>query len=403
MYKNQKCIAPWHSLTIKPTGDVVPDSTYSGKLGNIRNNSFSEIWFSKKAKMLRDKHQSNLNHEGCRNCLNKFKAIGRSRKTFFDDNLKKHISVESLYNNEDPKIYYLDVNFSNKCNLKCNMCSGHVSTAWIKDEIQLQKIRKDYQRHFAPEYRKIEIDHVINFFSDENAFKNLKFVALRGGEPFLEEMNFEFLNFLIKEGISKEISLDISTNGTVFDHRLKDIFSHFKSVELYISFEGTGNLYQYIRGGDQFSFESLEHNIKKFRSLPNTTLIFAVTIMAYNILHINNIWNWYLKNKVEGDEISFSNIVVYPDYLDFRVLPKEIRELALKKLNQINYPSDNYYSGKRWIGNIGIDSLKENLLKESNFNQEKLFEHFKGYTKDLDTIRNNNILDHLSEFSPYFE
>jgi MoaA/NifB/PqqE/SkfB family radical SAM enzyme len=282
------------------------------------------------------------------------------------------------------------------------MCSGHVSTSWIKEELELNKHARSYNRHFKPSYRTIDMGRFKDFFNDKEAFHNLKFVALRGGEPFVEELNFILLEFLIESGIAKNISLDISTNGTVYDERLESLLPHFKSVELYISLEGTGKVYEYIRGDDRFTFQQLEENIKKFRKLENTTIIFAVTIMAYNIFEINNIWDWYLDFKESGEEISFSNIVVNPAYLDYRILPQKLREKAASKLSLRDYPGDNYFSGKRWIGDIGIHNFKKTLTRPPLANECILMQQFKEFTNDLDKIRHCNITEYINEFNEIF-
>ena len=90
----------------------------------------------------------------------------------------------------------------------------------------------------------------------------------------------------IKWGIAKDVILDINTNGTIFNDRLYKIAKNFKMVKLHISIEGTGELYQYIRGGDNFTINQLEDNIKNFNMLANTMIIYTVTVQAYNIFDI---------------------------------------------------------------------------------------------------------------------
>ena len=66
-------------------------------------------------------------------------------------------------------------------------------------------------------------------------------------------------------GILKNVILDINTNGTIFNDRLNKIAKHFKMVKLHISVEGTGKLF-HIPGGDNFTIEQLEENIKLFNN-----------------------------------------------------------------------------------------------------------------------------------------
>ena len=44
-------------------------------------------------------------------------------------------------------MYQADINLSNVCNLKCRMCGSWASNSWFKEEIQLAKIDKRYQKN----------------------------------------------------------------------------------------------------------------------------------------------------------------------------------------------------------------------------------------------------------------
>ena len=227
-------------------------------------------------------------------------------------------------------------------------------------------------------------------------------MALRGGEPLIEERNFQFLDFLIDKGLSQNIILNISTNGTKFDPRLQYYCEKFENIEIYISLEGVGEVYEYIRGGKEFKFRSLEDNIKLFQGLNNRIVAFTVTIMAYNIFSINEIWDWYSSVRLPGDEIVFSNVVVEPNYLNFQILPKNLRTLAANSLDQRDYPRGDYFSGKRWTGDIGILPLKTKLLSLDNENNLMKLKQFTEFTNDLDQIRGTKVVDCIPQLKEIF-
>lgn len=399
----QPCLAPWHTLAIKASGDIVPDITFIGEYGNIKNKTFTELWDSPVARDLRDHHRNLTLPKSCQICEKKYKNVGHSRSTYFKKNIKKYINEEVYPTSDKPDIVFLEVNLSTKCNLKCRMCSGHVSTGWIQDELQLQKLshKRSYNRRYRPSYRQIEIKDVKKIFSEKEAFRNLKMVALRGGEPLIEEKNFQFLDFLIHKDLSKNITLNISTNGTKFDPRLKYYAKNFKNIEFWISLEGVGPVYEYIRGGSEFKFQSLEDNIKEFRKLDNTIMVFTVTIMTYNIFSINDIWDWYLSAKEPGDEISFSNIVVEPGYLGLQALPKKLRFMAAELLNKRDYPMGKHFFGKRWVGNIGIGPLQKKLI-DSDMDYPEKQKEFVEFTNDLDRLRGTRIVNYVPELKEMF-
>ncbi len=98
--------------------------------------------------------------------------------------------------------------------------------------------------------------------------------------------------------------------------------------------------------------------------------------MAYNIAHLDKIHWWFEENKKENWEIYFNNVVATPAYLNPRVLPNKI----LDKID-FRFPNINYVQDER----LG-----------------KLLDTFVNYTKDLDKIRDTNVLDHCPELTDLF-
>jgi hypothetical protein len=99
--------------------------------------------------------------------------------------------------------------------------------------------------------------------------------------------------------------------------------------------------------------------------------------MAYNIAHLGKINDWFLKQKIKYPwwSIYFNNVVVTPAYLNPRVLPNKILEKIDVKFPNINYTTNN---------------------------NSKLLDTFVNYTKDVDKLRDTNILDHCPELTDLF-
>ena len=62
---NKSCAAMDGLLSISPTGDVLPCSSYSESLGNILTERFSEIWFSERAMFFKKKRYAPSECKGC--------------------------------------------------------------------------------------------------------------------------------------------------------------------------------------------------------------------------------------------------------------------------------------------------------------------------------------------------
>ena len=138
----KKCVAPWHSLTIEWDGLVYADAVAFKPYGSIYENTLTELWNSPKAVDLRKSWSKGLpDNIICASCIKKEETVGSSRRQYFYRNLPSELLKTATYDPEQkPNIWYLEINSSNKCNLKCRMCNGQVSSTWIKEETQLAKI-----------------------------------------------------------------------------------------------------------------------------------------------------------------------------------------------------------------------------------------------------------------------
>ena len=91
------------------------------------------------------------------------------------------------------------------------MCGGEVSSTWIKEEKQLNALSPEWMP-FRKEgkYHRVEFDAVKNILEKREYFENLEFLKFAGGEPLMEDQNYQIMEQFIEWGISKNIVLDLS-------------------------------------------------------------------------------------------------------------------------------------------------------------------------------------------------
>jgi radical SAM protein with 4Fe4S-binding SPASM domain len=402
----KKCVAPWHSLTIEWDGEVYADAVAFKPYGSIYENTLSELWQSKRAVELRKTWSKGIpDNEICNSCIRKEQTVGSSRRQYFYRNLPSELLKTATYDpNEKPNIWYLEINSSNKCNLKCRMCNGQVSSSWVKEEKQLAKITPSWMpKRKIGKYSKVDFDVIKNVLEKKEYFKDLQFLKLTGGEPLMEEQNYQLMEQFIEWDIAKNIMLDINTNGTFMNERLVNIVKHFKLVKLHISLEGTGELYQYIRGGENFTLDQLETNILEFNKLPNTVIIYTVTVQIYNIFNIVDIWDWYLNIRKPTNEIYFKNVVVNPPHLNFQILPNKLKLKAYETMKKANLPQGDYTDiNDVTQGDIGFSNIIKNLQNLDTYNEKHLKE-FVQFTKDIDSLRKTDVRKIIPQLSELFE
>ena len=400
------CLAPWLALSVKPNGDVGPDAQYAKPYGNILTQSLEEILSSQEFQTPRSEMQEKKFASACGNCANKEATLGHSRRIFFEHTLRRFNLDLPQKNDRAINLQYLDLNLSNKCNLKCRMCNSVSSTSWIAEDREL--ISKFGSRLNRPEglrSEKLDLQSILKLFSDRQIFKNLSYVALRGGEPLLEAEGLKVLEKLVDWGIAQQVTLDISTNGTVVSPQMLKLMSHFKQIDLYVSVDGAGELYRYIRGGDKFAIEDLEENLLQFRKIPQLTVMFTAAVSIYNIFKLDELWHWFEKVYQPNDEITFSNAVVRPAYLNFQILPQKLKELALLRLEQSKILEGPHHSGRRLLGDSGKQLIRASLKKEvfSPHKKSLLISQFCDFNLELDRMRGTSLLEVVPELAPLFD
>jgi MoaA/NifB/PqqE/SkfB family radical SAM enzyme len=373
-----KCYAPWHSILVRFNGDVVPDPVYTNRYGNVLESSLNTILNGFTASYTKDSIRKGQLPPECEQCQLKESTVGHSRRLFFRDILNPMLEGNNYdYSKNFHDIMFLEFNMSNICNLKCRMCDGVNSSAWVKDDLKLAQNGNPYLRRINDAefgYTNKSEQIVERLFEDPTPFMNLRYLSIKGGEPYMEPANKIILKKFIDLGIAKNVTLDWTTNGTIVDEEVHALAKQYGHTKWTVSVEGVDGLYEYIRGGNNFTFAQLNQNLKHYNF---DRVIISVTVMAYNIAHLGKIQSWYDNVKQDHWSIYFNNVVAQPAYLNPRILPNSI-------LDAIDYKLPN------------IDYTQDVLLG-------KHIDKFVNFTRDLDGIRNTNVLDYCPEFTDLFE
>ena len=341
---------------------------------------------------------------GCIRCWQTEDNGAESYRTIWNNSLAtgfaEEMMVESMDSDGyigDPYVTFLDFTMGNKCNLICRMCNIDNSNLWEKESKLLYK-----DKFKAPETN-ISVDE--RFLSDEffeKNFMHLKKVNFLGGEPLIIKEHTDFLKQCIKHDIAKNMILFYTTNLTVLKDELFDLWSQFKHVYLGVSIDGYGEVDDYIRYPSKWA--KLEKNIKKiseWKKKLNMDLQIHATFQALNILNYDKLLEWVFSLGDLGFwKIPFSNWVTYPNWYDCRVLSKDLKDVAIERINKfIDSKKDIEWDigEEQWLG-----ILKSNLvtLKEELDDDEAILK-FKVYTKKLDRNRKQHIANYIPELEKF--
>ena len=379
------CYMPWYGLAIAANGNIKPCCQYKGGVANTLDSDIIEEYNNDKMKSLRSKFLSKQKPKECNSCWEREKQIGESRRLWFQEKFDEYIDKDETLtvNLQNPQWIQADINFGNLCNLKCRMCGVWASYGWKDDEIALANISKDYKKQKEP-VQLIE-QNLNTIKSLLPGLKNIKRIDFKGGEPMMAKHHIEFLDYMIEKGYQKNVTLQYTTNGTIVNKKILSKLSKFKNVRIMFSIEGTKNLYQYIRGG-KYDIDHFVETVRLYDKLDNVLLGFNVTMQTYNVLDLHNLYIFLncLNLKHGSAKGAFNTICNEPNYLNPLNIPYELRFDIINKLENIN-DFTNF--------NTSLKSFKFDI---------ELWNIFVNFTKDLDKLRNENVLNYIPEFSEYF-
>ena len=158
-------------------------------------------------------------------------------------------------------------------------------------------------------------------------------------------------------------------------NKIIDLWKHFKRIEVYISFEGIYEYYEFLRFPGKWKV--LEKNIKKIRSL-NIVHDFMIVVNIYNILHLIDVIQW--ADKI--GKIFYPRFLYNPTYLDARNVKNKKDIIDKWETFLDNHKYKNHYMSiinflKQTVNYdynefIKFDSM---LCKSRNLNSNKLFKH----------------------------
>jgi sulfatase maturation enzyme AslB (radical SAM superfamily) len=121
---------------------------------------------------------------------------------------------------------------------------------------------------------------------------HLNAVAFKGGEPLLNPDLPATLKHLDAIGRLSQVTVRITTNGSVAPTELLPLLSKAKRCDIGISVDGAGELQTYIRHG-RSSADNIARFVEAYRRLPRVRFGAIVSVMAYNVPALPQIEAWW--------------------------------------------------------------------------------------------------------------
>ena len=383
------CIYPWIHLHAYPTGEAYPccHAEMRYPVGNCRNSTLEEIWRDEPMQRLRDDMLNERKNPACARCYEQEEAGFFSGRR----SANKHHGHQIKKLEENPfEMTYWDIRFSNLCNLRCRSCGHIFSSQWYKDQAQLAG------GDWASKNKVLNIAGRTETDMWEQLIPHLDYVEqiyFAGGEPLLMDEHYRILEELERRG-RFDVRLIYNTNFT--EVRLKnrlvfDYWKKFNSVAVGASLDGMGKYAEYIRKGTDWA--AVEENRSKMLEIcPQVDFYISPTLSIMNALHLPDFHRaWVEKGFIRAQDLNV-NILQDPVHYRIDVATNEYKqEIERKYREHIEWlrPQDRLERAT-----VGFESAITFMYANDKTNY---IDQFWRKTHELDTLRNENILDIIPE------
>ena len=327
--RDKVCHAPSVSLNFEQNGNVTACCfNRTDVLGRYPEQTISEIWNGAATQQLRKNIAQKKLDGGCKLCgillesgnYQGTKAVHYDEYAVPQGKLEKLRSFVGLNDRSTmPRVFEFEI--SNTCNLECEMCNGYFSSTIRKNRERLPPMENPYDDAF--------VDQVAEFMP---YLTDLKFL---GGEPFLIDIYYKIWERVA--AVNPDIRIHVTTNGTVFNNRVKEIMTKLK-VGLVVSIDSIDpEEFASVRSGAKLS--RVLENLDKLQVLTkkkNTYLTIAACAMSTNWKGIPNLIEFANSKEIP---VHF-NVVWNPGHLSMRYMSYDELQQIADCFSEASFPED---------------------------------------------------------------
>ena len=399
-------MAPFMQLMMDTEGNHSPCSVLDG-LWHMKN----DVWNHEALEKLRDNHAKGIRDKTCESCwTNEETGIESYRQRYHASNkFDKEAVLQSIDDGsykEGPTSLYLKN--GNICNLQCRICGPKDSFSWVPEA----KAMTEQHRSDVP--GTLMNDRTVKNNWTAEQLKNMLYwntklnrVDLFGGEALTNTKVLDYLQLLVDEGVSKDITVYFNTNGSrVPNDAWWTVMQQFKALEFELSLDGVDQQFEYQRypakWKDVMAFRKWLFDKSKLMPITYGIIVTVnnlniwylpetlAKLIAYKKIEVYKNYPQYLKDSkifkriLDTDDAIFFNHVSYPAHYNIQNMPESIKQQVDYKLSNSKYADQ-------------FKEIKNYMWLEKD--QPKEWQKFLRWTTRHDLYRNQSFADTFKEFN----
>jgi len=402
------CVLPWVHFHSWPDGRVMPCCIADSNMPVAeikKEESIIQMMNSEDYKKMRSAMLNDEPVEACKRCYD-LELMGtwtmrQSHNKRRGLEYVKEIAETTKDNGEisDFKMKYMDLRFSNMCNMKCRSCGPGCSSLWAQEFIDERGVEV-YEQYFKTKKIVINKAEEVGFMNKLKPYlKDVLEVYFAGGEIIITPEHYECLDYWIENGLNEQIELTYTTNFSSLKYKDKDLiglWKKFPKLKIWASLDAMGDTAEVIRKGTDW--ERIVKNIKAIKEqVPHAQFQITPTISIWNVFHFPDFFDYMIdQGFIDTSSSPRFNLATNPWYANIMILPVSVkRRLAeLYRVYQNKYKDnqDIYNGFKMIIYNLTVgDENKGGILEFKQFNDE------------LDEFRDEKFEDICPEIKEVYE
>lgn len=312
------CLAKWQQVSLHLTNGLT-NSCYHPPLHeidvNLLENNPSALHNTPYKKERRKEMLNGIKCTECNYCWNIEQTDNLSDRHYRSGEPWAAIHLDRIRNQAwdvDEVPSYVEVNFSNVCNLACSYCSPQFSSTWAAQAERFGPYPTSTPHndpiHFTGQ-RKVIPHREYNPYLEAfwkwwpTLYPQLRHFRMTGGEPILDKNTYKVFEYVLnnpKPNLHLNVTSNFSTDQGLFDYYLSkckllcegETIEHFMQ---YVSVDTWGKQAEYIRPG--LNFTRLQDNVERWLTeIPyRNSLTFIITMNNLVVPGIQDLLNWILE------------------------------------------------------------------------------------------------------------
>lgn len=344
------CIAPWVHIQNTPEGVPQPCCIFKPNIidGHTRRR-LNDAFHGEEWDKLRQRFLNGEQVKECDTCYNKEWLSRNDEKDLNTATLLENISFREHLNHmwkddmldllNKPQIRDVDLAISNKCNFKCVDCGNDRSSAWYKEEYELDKFIPRVGAHVASFARQTKPDGgqalIDSFDYADVDWSKIKTLRCIGGEPLIDNRYHEIMERI---DIDNAEIIIVSNGSRPPTKKWTDKLDRAKKVLMMFSIDGVGELGEYVRYG--LNMRRFTRNLQLWIDYisnhrnPESKFRYHYVAHNMNMLNIQKTYDylsqWFKPEKNCGHfDLSFLH---RPEYLNSQYLPRATKDWILEQV-----------------------------------------------------------------------